>query len=96
MAIVVEEQRRSSGSGLVSFFLWIVLMVAIGAGAYYVFFKQPDLVPFAADANFTATEEIANISLHPEGVIAKIQPFQSYVTIVPPETSGRPNPFLGL
>jgi hypothetical protein len=96
MAIVVEEQRNAGATGLVSLFLWLALLVACGVGLYYVFFKQPDLVPIAANANFKTTEQIAKISLHPEVVVGKIQAFQSYVTIVPPTAAPRTNPFLGL
>jgi hypothetical protein len=95
MAIVVEEQRSPGGTGIVSLLLWLALIIACGVGAYYVFFKQPDIIPIAANANFKTTEQIAKISLHPEAVVGKIQAFQSYVTIVPPSASPRTNPFLG-
>lgn len=96
MAIVIEEERRPNSVGILSVALWLLLLGGIGAGAYYVFFKSPQLIEVAAPTDFKNTEQISKIQLRPEEVLSNQQfkMLRSYVTLPTPVPSGRANPFL--
>ena len=68
MAIIVEEENNKSSGGFILVASWIVALAIVGAGAYYVFFKNPALVETALPSNFKATEDISKITLRPEEV----------------------------
>lgn len=97
MAIVIEEEKKS-GSGIVTLFLWVILIGAILAGAYYIFFKQPELLEVAMPADFKNTEQISKIELKPEELLnnAQFKSLKAHIPIPLTPSTGRPNPFLGL
>lgn len=96
MAIVIEEEKRTSSVGILSIALWLLLLGGLAAGAYYVFFKSPELIEVAAPSDFKNTEQISKIQLKPEEVLSNQQfkMLRSYVTLPTPVPTGRANPFL--
>jgi hypothetical protein len=95
MAIVVENRRNRGG--VVAFAVWFVLIVIVVAGAYYVFFKKPELIPVAAPAGFEEAQRISKIRLNPQEVLdnPKFRALRSYITPSRAASFGKANPFLG-
>lgn len=96
MALVLEEKKDAAG-GLVSMLIWLVLLIILGSGFYYVFFKNPELVPVSPPPGFEQTQAVANITLDPQAVIKNLESrgFKNQVTVGQASTQGRSNPFLG-
>lgn len=96
MAIVVEEEKKS-GAGILSLITWLLVIGAVAGTAYYLFFKQPQLVgQIAAPSSFKSTEQLSKINLNPKDVVDSLgQTFKQYVTPLSPVSKGRSNPFLG-
>ena len=96
MAIVIEEQK--SKSGVIAAFAWIIILGALLAGAYYVFFKKPELIEVAVPANFENSQQIVNLgkTVSPDIFNSPQFPLQRRITPRTPQTFGRANPFLGL
>lgn len=96
MALVFDE-KKSSASSFVSVLIWLVLLIVIGSGFYYLFFKNPEAVPIPPPAGFAETQAIAKITLDPQAVIQSLESrgFKSQVTVPTAQTLGRQNPFLG-
>lgn len=95
MAIIIEEERTSTGT--YGFLMWIAVLLILGTGLYYLFFKQPDLVEVVTPGNFKNTQEISKITLDPSVVVSNPH-FQALKQRVSPTASpvpGRANPFLG-
>lgn len=95
MAIIVEE--KTNGGGLMTFLVWLAILVIIVASVYYVFFKQPQLVEFASSESFKNIQQLSKISINSDQLInnPQFQLLKQYVTVSPPENVGRSNPFLG-
>ena len=96
MAIIIE-QEQSGRSNAFGFLIWIVILLILGTGLYYLFFKKPDLVEVVAPGNFKDTQAISKITLDPGQVAAdpRFQALKQRVSPAPLPTPGRPNPFLG-
>ncbi len=95
MALVLEEKKDTTG-GIVSILVWLVLLLVLASGSYYLFFKNPELVPVPPPPGFSETQAVANLTLDPEAVIRSLESrgFKTQVTVPKAETSGRSNPFL--
>jgi hypothetical protein len=97
MAIVIEEEKQSSSGAWVAVLMWVIFIVALAAGFYYVFVKKQELIPIATPAEFKDTEQISKLPLNPSKVLQNPQ-FQSlkiHVNENPVGITGRANPFLG-
>ena len=95
MAIIVEEENNKSSTGVIMVASWIVTLALIGAGAYYVFFANPQIIETALPSNFKNTQDISKITLRPEEV-ASNPFFKSLRTPIMPAYNpapGKPNPF---
>lgn len=97
MAIVIEEEQRSSSVNIVSLVIWIFALAALGLAAYYLFFKRPELIPITVPQNFKNTEELSNIELRAEDILSNLEfkNLQNHVTPLQPGSVGRSNPLLG-
>lgn len=95
MAIIVNS--RNSRSGIVAFLIWLVLILVVVAGAYYVFFKRPELVPISAPPGFEEARRISKIRLNSREVLdnPKFRALRFYITPSQPASFGKSNPFLG-
>lgn len=98
MAIVIEESAQKKGTAILIVALWILFLGGLAAGAYYVFVKQPDLIPVATPGEFKDTEQVSTIQLRPEDVLSNPQfkALKAHITVSPPGDMGRSNPFLAL
>lgn len=96
MAIVVEDERRSSVNVL-GLTVWIVILLIVGMGVYYLFFKRPEIIPINTPANLENAESLANIDLNPEEVLGDpvFRQLRSEVPPLSPQNVGKTNPFLG-
>lgn len=101
MAIIVEEEKKSSG-GFMGFFTWIILIGVIGFATYYIFFKKPEKVDDLIQSDLVGFESIDEISaqknLKPEEILNN-PVFRSLVTDASYPRNvrvGRVNPFLPL
>lgn len=96
MAIVIEEERRQSVNPI-GILIWATLLIAIGAGIYYLFFAKPELVEYVAPASFRSTEQISRVAIDPEGIMgdARFRALRQYVTLPEGTVFGRENPFSG-
>ena len=97
MAIIVEEQSGGRSASIVKLGIWLVLLGVIGAGIYYLFFKQQQLVEYAVPANFQNVAQIAKIEFNPDEVINDplFLSLKQYIRLEPPAAIGKANPFLG-
>ena len=95
MAIVIEEERKSS-SGLITILIWIVIFGVIAAAVYYIFFTKPQLVEISVPANFENTDQLSKVKLTPEDIINNpdFVALKPYITLPPAEKLGRANPFM--
>ncbi len=93
MALVIEGRKKS---GIVGFLIWLVLLLVLGAGLYYIFFKQPDLIPITPPAGLETGQQISRLKLDPESVTRdpKFENLRTYHNIPEATTPGRDNPFL--
>jgi hypothetical protein len=95
MAIVVEQERSGKG-GMMKLLVWGLILLVILVGAYYLFFKRPDVIPnLAAPAAFKQANELQGVKLDP-GAVVQSQTFQSLRPQAPEQptpVTGRTNPF---
>ncbi len=94
MAIVTEE--RQSSIGLVGIIIWLVILILIGVGTYYIFFKSPTQVGDAIikPDSFKKAEEVSKIKLEPKKIEEGLKGFFDYIPWNKPEPGeGRGNPF---
>lgn len=95
MAIVIEEEKSGNGASFAVIF-WILILVVILVGLYYVFFKKPELIQIAPPADLSKTVDLSKIELNPEQVInnPNFKDLKNFITPSEPKDFGRTNPFL--
>jgi hypothetical protein len=95
MAIVVQEERAYQVNWM-GIMLWIAVIAMLGSVAYYVFFKNPELVGNVLTGATTADSDLAGVNPDPKPVQDNAR-FQALKNFPAPSSSaavGRPNPFL--
>ncbi len=97
MAIVVEKEKQS-GLQILYVVCWIILVIAVLVGTYYVFFKRPEIYEAAIPLQKTAEiNEIVSISssIDLNSIIQNpiFQSLKLYVDIPTNIPAGRNNPF---
>jgi hypothetical protein len=98
MAIIVEEEKISK-SGITSLLGWFVMLIAIGAGVYYLFFAAAAPVIITPPAGFSNITPITQITFNPQTVIASPAFTALTQTISEPSATGpvsvgRSDPFI--
>ncbi|MCS6789093.1 MAG: Wzz/FepE/Etk N-terminal domain-containing protein [Patescibacteria group bacterium] len=97
MAIVIEENKEKGLSNLLYIVIWIVLILGILIGLYYVFFKKPEIYESTLPIDNTNNElnsvlEVkSRIDLN--RVIQMTQSFKNYIDIPKNFIKGKENPF---
>lgn len=95
MAILVEEEKNNYSrlSGIIA---WALVIAVVVFGAYYVFFKRPDIVELATPTDLREVEGLLEISISPKKIIESpaFQNLKPYVSPLNPKTTGKSNPFL--
>lgn len=94
MAIIVEEEKKS-----VNWFMAVIVLVAVivvFSGAYFLFFKRPDVIEVVTPGKLDQINKLSKISFKPEEVVnspsfKSLRPYGS--STAPTQTPGRENPF---
>ncbi len=98
MAIVVEQEQSGRG-GIGKILVWVVIVLILLIGAYYLFFKRPDVIPsLAAPAGFQQASSLSGVKLDPGTVVqsATFQSLKPQAPEMPSPSTGRSNPFFPL
>ena len=97
MAIIIEEEERRAG--LLTIVMYLIFLLIVGAGLYYLFFKNPGVITVVAPESFKSTEQLSKIALDldPNAVIESpaFKALLPHVAPGEPTAVGRQNPFLG-
>lgn len=95
MAIVVQEER-SYQVNWIGILLWVAVIGMLVSVAYYLFFKNPEMVGNILPGSTATESEFSNLNLD-MSQLQKSQRFQSLKDFPAPVSnapSGRDNPFL--
>lgn len=95
MAIVIEQEQGGKG-GLTKIIIWAIILIVILVGAYFLFFKHPDVIPsLAQPAAFKQVNFLSEVKLDPDAVVqsASFQSLKPQAPDMPTPTTGRANPF---
>ncbi|MFH0712537.1 MAG: hypothetical protein V2A55_01635 [Candidatus Jorgensenbacteria bacterium] len=93
MAIIVEEGKKPVN--WIAILTTLIIVVVIFVGAYFLFFKKPELIEIVAPSDLQGVSEISKISFNPDGVLnaPTFKLLRQYGTTPEPPTPGRNNPF---
>ena len=94
MAIVIESDRAPRSFGKI--IVWLLILGVILFGAYYLFFKRPDVIPnLAAPSGFQEARQLSGIKLDPDAVVQNpaFQALKPQAPDQPTPETGRTNPF---
>lgn len=93
MAIQIEQNQKSVSWVKVT--LGIIIVAVIFAGAYFLFFKQPELIDVVAPGQFEDLTQISEISLDADELLnsPKFQMLRQYSIDSSTPTPGKGNPF---
>ena len=93
MAIVFEEEKKPTK--WVAILSVSVIIIAIFAGSYYLFFKKPELIEVVAPRQLQNLSTLSKLSFDPESVInsPSFKLLRQYGTSIAQPTPGRNNPF---
>jgi flagellar basal body-associated protein FliL len=93
MAIVVEEEKKPVN--WVAILTTIIIIVVVFIGAYFLFFKKPELIEVVAPGNLQGVSQISRVSFDPESVLGAptFKLLRQYGTAPDPPNPGRNNPF---
>lgn len=93
MAIVLEEEKKPVN--WVAALTTIIIIVVLFIGAYFLFFKKPELIEVVAPGGLQGVSQISRISFNPEGVLSAptFKLLRQYGTAQDVPTPGRTNPF---
>lgn len=94
MAILIEQDKKSVNWVAVA--IALVVIVVIFSGAYFLFFKKPELIDVVSPTKLKELESISTISFDPDTVLTSptfktLQQYDSPIT--PTQTPGKANPF---
>jgi len=97
MAILVEEEKKSSG--VLALLGWLVVIGIIFASVYYVFFVVPPSAVILPTGNLKNISSVSQLNVNPQDVLGsgEFQSLKQYVAppvATGPAAVGRPNPFL--
>ena len=96
MAIVIEQERNGKG-GLIKIVIWVMILLVILVGAYFLFFKHPDAIPsLASPSALKEVNVLSQVKLDPEAVVQSkaFQSLKPQAPDMPTPATGRSNPFL--
>lgn len=93
MAIEIEQQ--SSSVNWVTITSVAVIILVLFAGAYFLFFKSPELIDVVAPGDFESIKQISEIDLNAEDLLdsPKFRMLRQFSIDASPPEPGRANPF---
>lgn len=94
MAILVEQEKKP-----VNWFnvIGIIVLVAvIFAGAYFVFFKKPELIDVVVPGGLSDIKTLSQVQIDPAPVVNSLKQYftTNYGSSITIPTPGRSNPFV--
>jgi len=95
MAIVVESSQGSRTS-IVKVIIWLLIIAVLLFGAYYLFFKRPDVIPsLATPTAFKQASELSGVKIDPGAVVQSpaFQALKPQAPVMALPVTGRSNPF---
>lgn len=99
MAIIIEEEKITNKAGITSLLGWFVMIVALGAAAYYLFFVSAPPAIITPPAGFSNITPITQLTINPQAVVTS-PAFTSLTDTISAPTStgpvpiGRQDPFI--
>jgi hypothetical protein len=96
MAIVVEQEKK--GGSALAFLSWIILIILIGFAAFYIFFKNPELIDYTSSNDTSSVIDFSSVKINPDQILenSKFKELKTYINPSGQTEIGRPNPFLPL
>lgn len=94
MAIIIEEEQKQTN--WVNIAIAAVIVVVLFLGAYFLFFKQPQLIEVVTPKQLQEINKLSSVSFDPEAVVSSpiFKSLRQYgAPVTPPQTTGRTNPF---
>ncbi len=94
MAIVVEEEKKPVN--WVALLTTIIIIVVLFLGAYFLFFKKPELIEVVVPGSLKEVSQLSQVSFDPDSVLSSpaFKLLRQYGTAITPAATGRSNPFL--
>ncbi len=94
MAISIEEDKK--GVNWVSILTIFIIIVVVFAGAYFLFFKKPELVEVVVPGRFEDISKFSDIEFNPREVLesSEFKVLRQFQTEVEVSTPGKNNPFM--
>jgi hypothetical protein len=93
MAIVVEQEtKKVNWMTVISVVVFLAVMFF---GAYYLFFKQPELIDVVAPAELERLSALSSVRFDPRDVVDSpvFQGLRDFSGTVTPPRTGKANPF---
>lgn len=94
MAILVEEERQPVN--WIGALTAVFIVVAVFVLAYFLFFKQPQIIDQATPQNLQNINKISKVTFDPDSVISSptFSALKNYAqSVTQTEVPGKPNPF---
>lgn len=94
MAIIIEEEKRQNN--WVGIAVGAVVVVVLFVGAYFLFFKRPQLIEVVTPKQLQEINKISAVSFDPDAVVSSpvFKALRQYGNpVASPQTAGRANPF---
>ncbi|MBI2278642.1 MAG: hypothetical protein HYU81_01100 [Candidatus Brennerbacteria bacterium] len=93
MAIVVEEEKK--GANWITVLSVSIGLIAVFAGAYYLFFKQPELIDVVVPADLERLRVISEVRFDPREVVdaPSFQGLRDFSGTLSAPRTGKANPF---
>ena len=93
MAITIEQEKKPVN--WVAILTTVIIIAVLFVGAYFLFFKKPELIELVAPGTLRDVSKISRLSFDPESVLNSptFKLLRQYGTSVTIPTPGRSNPF---
>ena len=93
MAIVLEEEQRSRNWPVI--ITSIVIIAVLFFGAYYLFFKKPELIEVVVPGNLQDLTRLSGARFDPKAVVdsAVFKTLRDYSAPIALPPTGKDNPF---
>lgn len=94
MAIALEQERKPVN--VLGILIALVVVGSLFAGAYFLFFKRPELVDVVVPSSIQNVRQISTIPFAPERIFTaeKFRALRQYGTEIVLPQAGKSNPFL--
>jgi len=93
MAIIIEQEKKPIN--WIGILTGAIIVVAVFGGAYYLFFKSPQILDTVTAGKLSGAKTITEVKFNPEPIIERMQTdFNVNLdATLPEQMPGRENPF---